>query len=260
MNRIPQVDLQRRPLNKMNADKSAKPALKPQPEKKLHTRRKHRATTPSKHSAGEPFTGHTERLNLYIKRAFELKTLDWSHRRIAEHMAEEFGMKHPPSIVTVSTWLDKANFAYTLDISKLASQMLIEQFNILEEIIAKWMPIAVADSLTVTRWSRINERYEPDEDAIAEQAEATKIVLKTMERQAKLLGLDLEKKPEGNKDEMDLNTLHLWIIGKVNENLPVSDPARGSANNAVIPTGTPPRQILELRSGRPEIDELDKID
>lgn len=214
----------------------------------------------SKDSLGSPCTGHVERLHAFQKRAFDLKVLDMAHWEIAEKIAEEFNLERVPSVVTIANWLDKANFAFELDIAKLAAQMRIEQFNELERLKQKWMPLACAQELAIKRWIRVEGTLQPDldENAVAEQIDATKAVVAIMARQAKLLGLDMDKKIEGNKDELDLNTLQLWIIGQVNGSPDVTQALTFDVEATSSPsTGKPTGPVLELRSGRDDIDEFE---
>lgn len=221
-----------------------------------------------KEAGNNPNIGHVERLNALMKRTFELKTLDYTHNEIAHKVAEEFKLERVPSIVTISNWLDKANFAYTLDIEKLAFHLRIEAFNELEKMKQKWLPLAMADSLKITRWFFTKDGPQPDLDerAVKEQIDATKAVVAIMARQAKLLGLDMEKKLENDKDQLDMNQLQMWIIGQVNGTTPnlsdlnPSPDATAPTEAAVVsevPADAKPAMVLELRAGRPEIDELE---
>ena len=78
------------------------------------------------------------------------------------------------------------------------------QFNQLEKLlIHKWLPIAMAHSLEITRWKTVAGALQPELDSrsLAEQPRATDQVVKIMRRQAKLLGLDLQDAIDHKKDE-----------------------------------------------------------
>lgn len=253
--------------------KRVPPSKQPRPPRRITPRRakknpKHQPTIPIEGSKPGSNLGHVDRLNAYCKRAHELKMLDWTHKEIAEKMCEEFQMVREPSIVTIANWLDKANFAFSLDIAKLAQQLRIEQFNELEKMKAKWLPLATANSLEITRWIRVEGSQQPamDEDAVKEQIDATKAVVLIMARQAKLLGLDIEKKLEDDKDKVDLNKLQMWIIGQVNQSPEIEDSTALALTDVAVPVASVPAaakpvtgKVLEMRSGRREIDEMEGV-
>ena len=97
---------------------------------------------------------------------------------------------------------------------------------------------------------RVQGELQPElcENAIDEQLKATIALVKIMDRQAKLMGLDLEKKVEENKGVLDKDSIHLWIIGEVNKSI---------APQGAIDIQAEARPVLELKSGSPEIDELE---
>jgi hypothetical protein len=201
---------------------------------------------------GTPLAGHEARLASYVKRTLQLKRLDYSHGEVAAMIADEYKLESIPAITTIADWYKKGMSAIREDIEELQWQMRIEQFNQLEKLKRKWMPLALSDSLEIQRWAMQEGEPQPfmDENAIAEQIDATKQVVNIMARQAKLLGLDLAqattKDGEGPGTVQDLQ---LWMIQQIN--------VTGAATHgAPIDIAT---DILELRSGIPEIDQADSV-
>lgn len=198
---------------------------------------------------GDPLAGHEARLALYIKRTLQLKRLDYPHWEVAEIIADEYKLDSIPAITTVADWYKKGMAAVREDIEELQWQMRIEQFNQLEKLKRKWMPLAMSDALEIRRWVMEEGTLQPelDENAVKEQIEATKQVVNIMARQAKLLGLDLTQST--NKDGDGPGTvqdLQLWMIGQINV----------SAHGAAIDI---PSEVLELKAGIPEIDQTDSV-
>lgn len=193
--------------------------------------------------------GHEERLASYKKRALILKRKGHYHHEIADIIADEFELETIPAITTVAHWLKDGNDAVAHDIQELQWQARIEQFGQLERLKAKWMPIAVADELEIQRWRMQEGELQPfmDEDASKEQIEATKQVVSIMNRQAKLLGLDIEKSiAETGEGPGSLQDLQIWLINQVNI-------STGAPNGAPIDIQG---EVLELRSGIEEENEV----
>lgn len=220
--------------------------------KKVGRPRAHRATAVSKTHPPDrsPSVGHEERLAAYVKRALLMKRQGCYHHEIAEGIALEFDLPSVPAITTVADWLKKGNDAVTRDIQELQWQMRIEQFGQLEKMKGKWLPLALAANLEVTRWVRVEGELQPelDENAVKEQIEATKQVVAIMARQAKLLGLDIEKSISADGEGPgSLQELQVWLIGQVNL-------STGAPNGQSIDIQA---EVLELRSGLEEVDSRD---
>lgn len=214
---------------------------------------KHRRSVRSKHAKkGAPLSvGHEDRLQSYTKRTLQLSRLGYYHHEIASTIALEYELESVPAITTIADWLKRGREAVAQDIKELQElqwQMRIAQFTELEKLKAKWIPLAMAENLEITRWVRIEGELQPslDEDAVKEQIEATKQVVSIMQRQARLLGLDIEKSiTEAGEGPASLQELQIWLIGQVNL-------STGAPNGQAIDIQS---ERLELRSGIKELDQ-----
>ncbi len=187
--------------------------------------------------------GHEERLLAYKKRALILKRNGHYHHEIGDMIAQEFNLETIPAITTVAHWLKDGNDAVARDIQELQWQARIEQFTQLERMKSKWLPLATAEALEITRWIRVEGVLQPelDEDAVKEQ------VVNIMTRQAKLLGLDIEKSiADTGEGPGSLQDLQIWLINQVNI-------STGAPNGAPIDVQA---EVLELRSGIEEENEV----
>lgn len=193
----------------------------------------------------EALVGHEARMEVYIARTLALKRLNYYHYEIAEEIAKEFDLVDVPAITTIATWLQKGRSAIREDIEELAWQMRLEAFQELDRMKRKFLQIACADELQIKRWAMIEGEMQPvlDENAVKEQLKAGQLVVQILARQAKLLGMDLEKSvtPQGEGPQ-SLSELHLWLIGNIN--------AMGGEGKEINITG----KTLELKSGIPELD------
>jgi len=219
--------------------------------KKAPGRRRGKPTIPIQGAVNNPQVGRDERLVAFVQRAVELKRKDYFHHQIAQIIADEFKLSVVPSIPTISYWLAKDYEIRAEDIEEMKKQMRQEEFKRLEKLIAKWMPIALADDLQIQRWHFEEGVLQPfmDENATKEQLEATKVITKLIDQEAKLMGLNMEKVLTSDKDgPQDLMELQLWIINRVNGTAP-----NGKAIDVMS-------EKLELRSGIPEIDNPQNLD
>lgn len=212
-------------------------------------RRKGAATLKPKNFVGKTAqAGHEERLASYIKRTLQLKQIGHPLYRIAQIISEEFNLEVIPHIATVALWRKQAMEAVTDDILVLQQQLRIDQFNELEQMKVKWLAVATADDIQIQRWRMEEGELQPfmDENATKEQIEATKQVVNIMSRQAKLLGLDIEKSPAvTGEGPQDLQSLQIWMINQTN----IINPQQGGSIDVQS-------EVLELRSGIPEIDSV----
>lgn len=201
----------------------------------------------------KPKVGHEERLAAYQKRALFLKRLGHYHHEIADIIAAEFELESIPAITTVADWLKAGSTAVSKDIQELQWQMRLQQFTELEKLKSKWMPLATAGNLEITRWRMEEGELQPqlDENAIDEQIRATREVVNIMARQAKLLGLDIEKSIADNGEGPGtLQELQIWLINQVSISV-------GAPNGQAIDIQT---EKLELGTGLPEIDNAGAIE
>lgn len=220
--------------------------------KEKKKRRTGRATLAIKGSKHEPMSGHELRLKSFVKRAAELKRKDYWHSEIAEIIAEEYQLVSVPGIATIADWLKKADQAMQADIVELQLQLRMQQYSDLDKLKRKWMIIATADELEIRRWKMVEGELQPelDEKAIAEQLKASEVIIKIMTQQAKLLGLNMEAALASSGDgPASLQELQLWMIGQVN--------IQNGPHGAAIDVAS---QVLELKSGLPEIDNREEED
>lgn len=203
-----------------------------------HTTRKKHPALKSKGHKGSPIAGNETRLHLYIKRTLELVAEGWPHHRIANQIHQEFNLERIPAITTVARWKASGFDALSSDIQELQTQLRIDQFNQLEDMKSKWLPLATAERLELMRWKMVEGELQPelDENAIAEQVKANEQVIKIMTRQAKLLGLDLQPPEHKDGTQMTFQEVQLWII---NQQSQMQNPAA---------------EVLTLETGLPDME------
>lgn len=221
-------------------------------QKRLKHKRKRKPVTATlttvEHPKGrDAKAGHEERLPAFIKKSLDLKRKGLYLHEIAEAITKDFNLATVPHITTVANWIRQGNEAVKEDISHLQIQLRIDQFNDLERLKAKWMRIATADEIKIQRWVMVEGARQPviDEDATKEQLEATNAIVKIMQRQARLLGLDLEKAIEEKGDgPKSLQDLQLWFIGHLN--------IHGVGGGQTLEAES---EVLELKSGIPQLED-----
>lgn len=206
--------------------------------------KKKRPTLKSKSHQGCGVAGHEERLASYIKRTLQLHGEGEPFHRIALKIADEYQLEKVPAVSTVANWRAQGFDAINEDIHELQVQLRMDQFNTLEDMKSKWLPLATAERLAIMRWKMVEGELQPelDENAIAEQVKANEQVIKIMARQAKLLGLDLQAPEEKKDGDMSMQSLQLWIINQQQNFIAGTAPVGG--------------HILELEgTGLPELEE-----
>jgi hypothetical protein len=187
--------------------------------------------------------GHDERLQAYIKRAMELKILDYTHFEIAQKMFEEFKMERIPSITTVHRWIEQGYQKTDEDIKHMQWSFRLQQMERLERLVSKFLPIALCDELEIRRWVNTKEGPQPtiDENAIGEQLKAGELALKIMARQGRLFGFDVESLPKDMEGVGDLQSMQIWIVNHIAK---MAAPIKGK-----VIEQDPDRPVLELESG-----------
>ncbi len=196
--------------------------------------------------------GHEERLAHYILRTLELKRKGYRLFQIAEMIATEFNLTHVPHIATVHNWSVTGMKEVNHDILQLQLELRINQFNELEKLKDKWMPIACADQLKIQRWKMEEGTLQPfmDENATAEQLKATNELVKIMARQAKLLGLDMEKAvTKDGEGPANLQELQIWLIN--HHPAPTQSTVHGSTGGTIDIHS----EVLSTRTGIPELEQ-----
>lgn len=194
--------------------------------------------------------GHEERLASFIKRTLQLKRDGYHYHEIGPIIASEYKLEVIPHFTTVAKWRRQGMNAFDKDILDLANQMRMDQWEELESMKSKWLPIATAQALEIRRWKMVEGSLQPemDEDALKEQLEATKQVVSICAAQAKLFGLNMEQAIASSGDGPEsLQALQLWMVGQIN--------IQGAPTGGVIDIN-PTNEILELKSGIPEVDAV----
>lgn len=116
-------------------------------------------------------------------KAYELRLKHMPIREIAKRMKVDSS--------TVNNWLNHVHEKKLYSLSQAAERVKNEQFNQYDDLIDKFMPLALADELNVsgTKVGRngqvMNIELEPWESATA----AAEIVLRAMQQKAKIAGL-----------------------------------------------------------------------
>ena len=135
-------------------------------------------------------TMRSERLMPIVRRANELRSEGLYLREIATILGDEFKISIP-SDASVSRWCADATRAYLADIKGFRANRTFELLQQNEALRRKFLPIALADELAITRYRK--EKGEmvafTDENAFVEQAKAAEVVIKCQKVEMELLGL-----------------------------------------------------------------------
>lgn len=170
--------------------------------------------------------GNVERLEDKIRMSHELKARGFYNYEIADAIAERYGCDRPdPS--TVSNWLAAHRNAANEDIREFINEARLYHFKFLQEQLRKWHAITMS------------KRFSRDE-----QMKALFAFLKIMERQARLLGLDLpQAKTEGEATAWE----QMQYLERMHREIKFTDEGMHFPNGVV----------LEFRSGIEVLDDLD---
>jgi hypothetical protein len=161
---------------------------------------------------------------------------------VAGILAKEFNCD-APSDASLSRWFADAQSAYLADIKSFRSARTMALLEQNDRLRRKYMPIAIADELAITRYR--NEDGETvaftDENSYSEQVKAAEVVIRCAMVEMELLGLKggggiIEKKDDGQS----MGDLFAYI-GKLAANNVAAGKVPGP-----ITEGAP---VLELRSG-----------
>lgn len=159
-----------------------------------------------------------ERMALVGQAAIRKHALEGKpYRVIAEELWQEFKLEVCPSLTAVCRWIASAKEVLLHEISDLQIQLRMEQLNELEELKRPWWEAATRNLLvrrTVMRDGRAIE--EVDEDAFKEHEKAANVVIKLMERQARLLGLDLAGSDDNKGKATNIQEIYMFISQQLN--------------------------------------------
>lgn len=166
---------------------------------------------------GKQQIGNEERLTLIVRRAVYLHGIEGKpYRVIAQQLKDEFKLANLPAASTICRWMKLGQAEFLDDINDMRKQLRIEQFNECEELKAKWFAAANREILIVRHRMVDGKKIEIiDENAFNEQAKAATIYLKLMERQAKLIGLDLAGTEPQEGGKQSAQDIYLWISQQI---------------------------------------------
>jgi len=131
-----------------------------------------------------------------MKRSLQLSLEGFNIYEISEVIGKEFKcLKPDPS--SIWRWLQKANEFIEEDIKGYTTHLRHRQHGMIQRIYKRWMPVLEAEALHVQRMRMEKGEMVPviDENSYKEQLKATEIVIKAMEREARLMDLDAQKEP-----------------------------------------------------------------
>jgi hypothetical protein len=161
--------------------------------------------------------GTVELLHEKVRFALFLRANNYELTEIAEEVALRFKCI-APHFSTVSHWLSKYHEAADADCVQFRNRQRQQQGLIIDNLLKFWMPIAIADRLNNQR-SRIVEDEEQallNERTFNEELRATTIVIKLLEREAKLWNLD-RMSDEEDLDGVPSEKLGLYILHQLGE-------------------------------------------
>lgn len=195
-----------------------------------------------------PTNGNVESLHELIRFTLHCRVCNMSLLEIQEQIVEQFKME-PPAISTISSWIMRYHEAADEDCKDFRNRQRHQQDLIIEGLLKRWLPVAAAEKLHVLRMRMEDGEMQPvmDENAYDEQAKASAIVIKLLERKTKLWNLDLtpDNKNVGN---VTPDTISLYIIQQLQGKL--------QHGGAIDVDSSVQREGLELTSGDGDIDSL----
>lgn len=163
----------------------------------------------TKRTGPHTLAGDDEAIQFVKTRALELYAIHGkSQREIPQLLVREFpSLKRAPCQKTVCFWIKDATLGQRT--KQEVQQEFLERTHLqFRSLQAKWMPIAMADSLDIQR-TRIKDGERVtyiDEDSTKEQIEATKLVAKLFELEGKFIGVTEQTKAT-DQPSVTLNAL-----------------------------------------------------
>jgi len=187
--------------------------------------------------------GTVELLHEKVRYALHLSACHYTHEEIAEQVGKRFECD-PPARNTVTEWLAKYHEAADEDCVAYRNQKRQKQGWIIERLLKRWLPVALAENFALNRWRVVNGESVQvlDENAYDEQIKAAAIVIKLLEREAKLWGLELTKINEQASNSVTTETINYYISQQV------------ALHTAEKEGGEPFKERLELHAGENDID------
>jgi hypothetical protein len=192
--------------------------------------------------------GNVEILHEKVRYALHLAACNFTHGEIAHQVGEHFQCE-PPARNTVTEWLQKYHEAADADCVEYRNSKRQQQGRIIDALLKRWLPVAMADKFAMMRFRVVDgkEVQVLDENAYDEQSKAAAIVIKLLERDARLWNLDLAKE-EGKGNSVSADKINLYI----NQQVAALSAPKGGA----IDVDATPVEALELHAGNGDIDTL----
>lgn len=198
---------------------------------------------------GKPpeINGTVETLHEKVRYALHLASCNYTHAEIADMVGERFQCE-PPARNTVTEWLGKYHEAADADCVEYRNDKRQQQGRIVDSLLKRWLPVAMAPNFALNRF-RVVDGHQVmilDENAYDEQSKAAAIVIKLLERNARLWNLDLTKESDNSKN-VTAETINFYI----NQQVAASLAPKGGAIDVDSEV-----ERLELHAGEGDIDSL----
>lgn len=221
----------------------------PQARPKTRKKEAHKngRTIKTKGHTGKSTEGQNQRLVMLKQRAMRLRAEGLSLALTAETLADEFKLERIPPTTTVFRWTADVALELKEDYDRTSIAYRTEQDAQIDELLRRWMPLALADHLRIQKFKQSAEGPVPyiDEHAYDESLKALDRCLKLMARRARLWNLDLTKVEintgDGPKTYQDLL---LWV----NTTLIAGEGAKNMGSAKVVD------EPLSLEAGVPDVD------
>lgn len=199
--------------------------------------------------AGKPpeMNGTVETLHEKVRYAMHLASCNYTHAEIADMVGERFQCD-PPARNTVTEWISKYHEAADTDCVEYRNDKRQQQGRIVDALLKRWLPVAMAENFALMRFRVVDgEQVQVlDENAYDEQSKAAAIVIKLLERNARLWNLDLTKE-DAQGNNVTAETINFYI----NQQVAASLAPRGAALDIEATV-----EVLELHAGEGDIDSL----
>lgn len=172
--------------------------------------------------------GYAERRTECIEIAWRCKIDGYSERETCKIVQQELGLVDPPDYTTVNRWVNDALKEKAETIANLRDRFVTTEMFRLQRLMRKWMPLATAPDLHVTRTEKSEGQVISvvDENGLKEQAKAAELVLKTIETARRILGVGLANSEPGDEGPKatftQINALIMNTVGAgvANQTLP----------------------------------------
>ena len=163
-----------------------------------------------------------ERLVILARRAVYLHGFEcMPYREIAKKLKEEFSLSYLPPIPTICRWMTIGKAEFLDDLTDMRNQLRFQQFNECEELKTEWLQVALRNVLVRRYEMHDGKQVEViDEDPIKECSKGAEIYLKILDRQARLLGMDLAGTETQEGKRQTPQEIYLYIQNLIQNNAP----------------------------------------